>query len=89
MSNSQPNQWVVLNLVEARYGVECTNCGAKGYLRYPSGIGWVVGSMIPEDPSDSKIGRCHICLSHQMKVTEVPPPPPPPKVEGFDKVPEK
>ena len=72
-----------------KYELTCTwdGCGGKRLFEQAASAGLVLGSLVPEDPSEPTIGRCPRCKRCKMKVTGVPTPAVVPYDNGFTNIP--
>jgi hypothetical protein len=66
----------MVNPLFFEYKLVCSHpgCFGKAALEQAMSAGWTLGSVIPEDPTNSDVGRCPVCKRHKMKVMNEPPP---------------
>jgi hypothetical protein len=79
----------MVNPIFKEYVLTCTfpGCGGKRTVEYPANGGWVLGTIVPEDPSHPDVARCYKCKRHIMEVTKAPEPPKPPGPKGWNRIP--
>lgn len=73
----------------AKYEAKCGATGCTGTLKFEQAwsAGLMMGSQVPEDPTNPLFGRCPRCRRHSLIVTVVPMEPVSSGPKGFTKIP--
>ena len=72
-----------------KYLLACQHPGCKGgqEIEQAESAGWMLGQVIPEDPSHPDVGHCLRCKRYMMKVVRAPEPAQPKGPKGWNKIP--